>query len=71
MNFKIFPTYFQTSADVLLGISQLYKVTILRRGQEERNATRFKMLQKNLYLHRKREKKILSLQTVDLWETFP
>ena len=28
----------------VLGFSQLYMVTILRRRQEERNATRFKML---------------------------
>ena len=30
--------------DLILGFSQLYMVTILRRRQEERNATWFKML---------------------------
>ena len=29
---------------IVLGFSQLYMVTILQRRQEERNATRFKML---------------------------
>ena len=42
---------------LLLGFSQLYMVTILRSRQEERNATRFKMLQKTyIYIEREERK---------------
>ena len=42
---------------ILLGFSQLYMVTILRRRQEERNATRFKMLFKKTYIYIEREER--------------